>query len=195
MLGVVCGQKEGQGGSSVAGTGQREGPWGQGCGQKPVLTSPWTLQCYQLQWEATRRFLSSRVREANPCFKKRNHLGFSLGIRQQPCQESGVLSKEVKRQVMKIGCQSVQDSLIRFWSGSQEGLRVLFILMCKTARVGEESVVLLEARKTLEKIHQHEEVSAATAKSLQSCPTLCDPIPGILQARTLEWVAISFSSA
>ena len=43
---------------------------------------------------------------------------------------------------------------------------------------------------------------AATAKSLQSCPTLCDPIdgsppgspvPGILQARTLEWVAISFS--
>ena len=44
----------------------------------------------------------------------------------------------------------------------------------------------------------------ATAKSLQSCPTLCDPIygsprgsfvPGILQARTLEWVAISFSNA
>ena len=46
--------------------------------------------------------------------------------------------------------------------------------------------------------------TAATAKSLQSCPTLCDPIdgspsgspiPGILQARTLEWVAISFSNA
>ena len=45
---------------------------------------------------------------------------------------------------------------------------------------------------------------AASAKSLQSCPTLCDPIdgsppgspiPGILQARTLEWVAISFSNA
>ena len=45
---------------------------------------------------------------------------------------------------------------------------------------------------------------ATAAKSLQSCPTLCDPIdgsppgspvPGILQARTLEWVAISFSSA
>ena len=36
---------------------------------------------------------------------------------------------------------------------------------------------------------------SATAKSLQSCPTLCDPIPGILQARTLEWVAISFSNA
>ena len=47
-------------------------------------------------------------------------------------------------------------------------------------------------------------LSAAAAKSLQSCPTLCDPIdssplgspvPGILQARTLEWVAISFSNA
>ena len=45
---------------------------------------------------------------------------------------------------------------------------------------------------------------AATAKSLQSCPTLCSPIdssppgspvPGILQARTLEWFAISFSNA
>ena len=35
----------------------------------------------------------------------------------------------------------------------------------------------------------------ATAKSLQSFMTLCDPIPGILQARTLEWVAISFSNA
>ena len=33
------------------------------------------------------------------------------------------------------------------------------------------------------------------AKSLQSCLTLCNPIPGILQARTLEWAAISFSNA
>ena len=46
-------------------------------------------------------------------------------------------------------------------------------------------------------------VAAAAARSLQSCPTLYDPIdgsplgspiPGILQARTLEWVAISFSN-
>ena len=46
--------------------------------------------------------------------------------------------------------------------------------------------------------------AAAAAKSFQSCPTLCDPIddnppgsliPGTLQARTLEWVAISFSNA
>ena len=47
-------------------------------------------------------------------------------------------------------------------------------------------------------------MEAAAAKSLQSCPTLCDPIegsppgfpvPGLLQARTLQWVAISFSNA
>ena len=52
--------------------------------------------------------------------------------------------------------------------------------------------------------YYHYAAAAAAAKSLQSCPTLCDPIdggppgspiPGILQARTLEWVAISFSNA
>ena len=51
---------------------------------------------------------------------------------------------------------------------------------------------------------EHVAAAAAAAKSLQSCPTVCDPIdcspsgspiPGILQARTLEWVAISFSNA
>ena len=55
-----------------------------------------------------------------------------------------------------------------------------------------------------EKISNTDKPLLTTAKSLQSCPTLCDPIdgsppgspsPGILQARTLEWVAISFSNA
>ena len=53
-------------------------------------------------------------------------------------------------------------------------------------------------------IKYHKHTAAAAAKPFQSCPTLCDPIdgsppgfpvPGTLQARTLEWVAISFSSA
>ena len=53
-------------------------------------------------------------------------------------------------------------------------------------------------------LSRYQSTAAAAAKSLQSCPTLCDPldssppgspIPGILQARALEWVAISFSSA
>ena len=52
--------------------------------------------------------------------------------------------------------------------------------------------------------HFYSTSAAAAAKSLQSRPTLCDPIdgsppgspvPGILQAKTLEWVAISFSNA
>ena len=65
---------------------------------------------------------------------------------------------------------------------------------------------LLHCRQILYRLsHQGSlTVTAAAAKSLQSCLTLCDPIdssppgspvPGILQARTLEWVAISFSSA
>ena len=69
----------------------------------------------------------------------------------------------------------------------------------------------LESREVSGLLTSHSSVSMATAaaaaaaaKSLQSCLTLCDPIdgsppgspiPGILQARILEWVAISFSSA
>ena len=54
------------------------------------------------------------------------------------------------------------------------------------------------------RLYPYDLAAAAAAESLQSCPTLCDPIdssppgsriPGILQARTLEWVAISFSNA
>ena len=67
-----------------------------------------------------------------------------------------------------------------------------------------------EVRPTLNTCAENGEVppsmsvfATATAKSLQSCMTLCDPIdgsppgtpvPGILQARTLEWVALSFSN-
>ena len=60
----------------------------------------------------------------------------------------------------------------------------------------------------LKRLNMHTPISiaaaAAAAKSLQSSPTLCDPtdgsppgslVPGLLQARTLEWVAISFSNA
>ena len=64
--------------------------------------------------------------------------------------------------------------------------------------------VCKQLASTNPKLPVHPFPAAATAKSLQSCPTLCDPIdssppgspiPGILQARTLEWVAIAFSNA
>ena len=65
-------------------------------------------------------------------------------------------------------------------------------------RQGLMNVVKTEAK------FDDKQQTAAAAKSLQSCPNLCDPrdgsppgspVPGILQARTLEWVAISFSDA
>ena len=70
-------------------------------------------------------------------------------------------------------------------------------------RKAEESEIKLLTSVGSSKKQEHSrKTSAAAAKSLQLCPTLCDPIdgnppgsavPGILQARTLEWVAISFS--
>ena len=64
--------------------------------------------------------------------------------------------------------------------------------------------IFLGSKITADGDCSHEIAAAAAAKSLRSCPTLCDPtdssppgfpVPGILQARTLEWVAISFSNA
>ena len=62
--------------------------------------------------------------------------------------------------------------------------------------------ILLSGLPMFQSLFTNLQYSAAAAKSLQSCPTLCDPIdgsppgspvPGILQARTLEWVTVSFS--
>ena len=74
---------------------------------------------------------------------------------------------------------------------------------CKDIKVKCKAINLLEDKKG-ENLDNLEFAAAAAAKSLQSCLTLCDPIdgsppgspiPGILQARTLEWTAISFSNA
>ena len=71
------------------------------------------------------------------------------------------------------------------------------------SKITADSDFSQEIKKTLAPWKKsYDKPAAAAAKSLQSCPTLCDPIdgspprysiPGILQARTLEWVAISFS--
>ena len=75
-------------------------------------------------------------------------------------------------------------------------------LLMKVKVESEKAGLRLNICKT--KIMASGLIAAAAAKSHQSCPTLCDPIdgsppgspvPGTLQARTLEWVAISFSSA
>ena len=70
-------------------------------------------------------------------------------------------------------------------------------------RYADDTTLMAESEEELKSLLMKVKAAAA-AKSLQSCPTLCDPIdgsppgspvPGILQARTLEWVAISFSNA
>ena len=73
------------------------------------------------------------------------------------------------------------------------------------SKITADSDFSQEIKKTLAPWKKsYDQPAAAAAKSLQSCPTLCDPIasnppgspdPGILQARTVEWVAISFSNA
>ena len=72
----------------------------------------------------------------------------------------------------------------------------------RNARLDEAQAGIKIARRNINNLRYAD--AAAAAKSLQSCPTLCNsidgsppgsPVPGILQARTLEWVAISFSNA
>ena len=74
------------------------------------------------------------------------------------------------------------------------------ILELKGRQISRESLYM----SCMQFILFRDAAAAAATKSLQSCPTLCDPIdgsppgspvPGILQARTLDWVAISFSNA
>ena len=75
-------------------------------------------------------------------------------------------------------------------------------LLMKVKEGSEKFGIKLNIQKT--KVMAFGPIAAAAAKWLQSCPILCDPrdssppgspIPGILQARTLEWVSISFSDA
>ena len=90
-------------------------------------------------------------------------------------------------------------SLGKGWVWSKSSDLLLAVTHCLTL------LLLFISRPKIKDMYDSSCVSAAAAaKSLQSCPTLCDlidgsppgsPVPGILQARTLEWVAISFSNA
>ena len=73
-----------------------------------------------------------------------------------------------------------------------------FLIAIKVSHFNLNNDIIMSNNQVLQTYH-----AAVAAKSLQLCPTLCDPIdgsppgspvPGILQARTLEWVAISFST-
>ena len=73
----------------------------------------------------------------------------------------------------------------------------------RNAGLAEQAGIKIAGRN-INNLRYADAAAAAAAKSLQSCPTLCEPIdgsppgspvPGILQATTLKWVAISFSDA
>ena len=93
------------------------------------------------------------------------------------------------------------------WEELETALTIVTIALVGQNRAVYKPVPAKESWMTmidLEPCLDRDWVLAAAAKSLQSCLTLCDPIdgsppgspvPGILQARTLEWVAISFSNA
>ena len=89
-------------------------------------------------------------------------------------------------------------------SQSKEAKAYNMITALKGLDLVKETQPHLRYRTNFQSIAVYHVAAAAAAKSLQSCPTLCDPIdgsppgsavPGILQARILEWVAISFSNA
>ena len=126
-------------------------------------------------------------------------------------EELKSLLMKVKEESEKVGIKlSIQNTkimasgLITSWQTDGKTMEIVtdFIVLASkiTADVDcshEIKRSLLLQRKAMTNL------AAAAAKLLQSCPTLCDPIdgllpgspvPGILQARTLEWVAISFST-
>ena len=88
--------------------------------------------------------------------------------------------------------------------GRLEGMRVANVMIVTRIRGWHEVQSHRRCDKNSRGQKGWDRLAAAAAKSLQSCPTLCNPIegsppgsriPGILQARTVEWVAISFSNA
>ena len=98
-----------------------------------------------------------------------------------------------------LAVQGTLKSLLQHHSSKASILQRSAFCIVQLSLPYNSSVLSFLYSPTLTSIH-----AAAAAKSLQSCPTLCDPIddsppgssvPGILQARTLEWVAISFSNA
>ena len=123
----------------------------------------------------------------------------------------GIVCRERKKQsVSWARCFETE-----FWTYQYIPFKSDFWLWLKLVRTSAPRVIILFPCKGINILHMpsdfesHPEIlwdsaAATAAQSLQSCPTLCDPvdgsppgspIPGILQARALEWVAISFSSA
>ena len=117
--------------------------------------------------------------------EKSEKVGLKLNVQKTKIMASGLItSRQINGQTM----ETVRDFI---WGGSK--------ITADGDCSHEIKRCMLLGRKAMTNL-----AAAAAAKLLQSCPTLCDPrdgsppgspVPGILQARTLEWVAISFFSA
>ena len=120
------------------------------------------------------------------------------------CHSTGLVTGENKMlYASSLGFWSTRHSF--YWMfPPQNWPREAAEVHLRTHRISFQSFLSLVGTCSSPHSNSSSAYSAAAAKSLQSCPTLCDPrdssppgspIPGILQARTLEWVAISFSNA
>ena len=142
-------------------------------------------------------------------FNSDDHYIYYCG--QESLRRNGVASivnKRVRNAV--LGCKFKNDRMISVCFQGKPFNTTVIQVYAQTSNAEEAEVEqFYEDLQDLLELTPKKDVlfiigAAAAAKSLQSCPTLCDPIdssppgsaiPGILQVRTLEWVAISFSNA
>ena len=104
-----------------------------------------------------------------------------------------------------VGCYSLLQGIFPTQGQTQDSCIIGVVLIVEPpGKPSNVIVFLLKIENWLSRFNLIQHSHAAAAKSPQSCPTLCDPldgsppgspVPGILQARILEWVAISFSNA
>ena len=146
-------------------------------------------------WSRPKAHEASKSRQTRSCCKMRNlhrgPLGLHLSLRVWKTLEAGL---ETWKMV-----QTPQSSL----KGNQNLFWILGT-QCKAPFAPFHPKIKKKKKPEKNVFAFGNTTAAAAAKLLQSCPTLCNPIdgsppgspiPGILQARTLEWVAISFSNA
>ena len=117
------------------------------------------------------------------------------------------VKEESEKAGLKLNIQKTKimaSSPITLWQIDEEKMETVTDFIFLGSKITADGDCSHEIRRRLFPGRKAMTNPAAAAKSRQSCPTLCNPIdgsppgpsvPGILQARTLEWVAISFSNA
>ena len=113
-----------------------------------------------------------------------------------------LLKKNNVTTLLRYNSHHIMHLLNIFFSGYSQSFITITTITSRTFSLPQKETVHTSSHPSF--ASNFLSPAAAAAKSLQSCPTLCDaidgspagsPVPGILQARTLEWVAISFSNA